>query len=148
MFFSEINSMAKAFGAAFVLQGVMFWWEGVKEGTLEFRFRADKFGLIGLVFIVYAMVLYPLLSTFAGHGYPALPGFGIAPCPTTIFTFGLLLWASRRVAEHLILIPVLWAIIGTTTVFLGAVPDLGLTVAGLSSAVLIRWHNRVLMRRL
>jgi hypothetical protein len=43
------------------------------------------------------MVVYPLLGIRFGHSYPRAPLFGVAPCPTTIFTFGLLLWATRSV---------------------------------------------------
>jgi hypothetical protein len=115
---------------------------------LEFKFRADKFGVIGLLFILYGMIAYPLISSWTGHTYPELPGFGIAPCPTTIFTFGILLWGSKRVPEHLLLIPILWSILGGTAVFFGAIQDIGLPIAGLGGAVLIRWHNRIVMRRI
>jgi hypothetical protein len=65
-----------------------------------------------------------------------------------IFTFGMLLWASKRVQEFLLVIPILWAMLDITAVFMGAIQDLGLLLAGIVSAVLVRHHNRLLFRRL
>jgi hypothetical protein len=58
------------------------------------------------------------------------PLFGIAPCPTTIFTIGVLLMASDRLTLWLSIIPIAWALIGTSAaLFLGVPEDLGLAVA-------------------
>lgn len=48
----------------------------------------------------------PSLGVAIGHTYPAQPTFGL-PCPTTIFTFGLLLWVRPPVPWSLLVIPVL-----------------------------------------
>lgn len=61
------------------------------------------------------------------------------PCPTTIYTFGLLFWAVRPIPRHLLVIPLLWSFIGSTAVFLlSVVQDLGLLVAGLLVLLLFR----------
>jgi hypothetical protein len=78
------------------------------------------------------MILYPVLGAMAGHIYPASPVFGIMPCPTTIFTFGLLLWTERKVPGFLLVIPFLWALLGlSAAVTLGVHEDFGLPFAGL-----------------
>jgi hypothetical protein len=62
----------------------------------------------------------------------ASPTFG-APCPAVIHTFGILLLA-RRVPLWLLIIPMLWAVIGTSAVFaFGVLQDIGL----FASAVLV-----------
>ena len=58
-----------------------------------------------------------------------MPTFG-APCPTTIFTLGLLLWAEPPVPRGAVVVPALWAGIGTVgAVVLGVPEDFGLTIA-------------------
>jgi hypothetical protein len=73
--------------------------------------------------------------------------FGVAPCPTTIFTMGLLLLTEGRTPPHLAIIPVLWALVGGSAVWLLGVPeDLALPIAGLSGLGLILWKNRAAPR--
>lgn len=69
--------------------------------------------------------------------------FGVAPCPTTIFTFGLLLWAATPVPAYLIIIPLIWAFIGMSAAVNLQVPqDYGLVAAGVIGTVLIVIENR------
>lgn len=141
-FFSAINRAAVGFGILFILQGLLFAFEGVVRGRLSFRFRADTFGIIGALFVLYAMLIYPVLGYLLGHGYPSSPCFGVAPCPTTIFTFGLLLWADRP-PRYLVLLPLIWSIIGFfAAISLGIREDIGLLVAGLAGSGLILLRGR------
>jgi len=90
-----------------------------------------------VVLILYGMVLYPVLGYFLGHAYPASPTFG-APCPTTIFTFGLLLWTKGRVKWFLLVLPLIWSLIGFgAAVKLGIREDIGLLVAGLVGTIVL-----------
>jgi hypothetical protein len=50
--------------------------------------------VLGVALIAYAVVIYNALGYVLGHSWPNLPVFGVAPCPTTIFTFGMLLLAT------------------------------------------------------
>ena len=119
------------------------------RGELVFRFQKDLGGLLGLLFIVYAAVLYPLLGYMLGHTYPHAPMFGVASCPTTIFTLGLLLWAEPRVPTALLVIPLLWTLIGSTAVVvLGVTEDFGLFVAGVlgTANLVVRQRSFTAMR--
>ena len=72
------------------------------------------------------------MGLMATHPYPETPLFGVAPCPTTIFTLGLLLLASHPRPMLLAAVPILWAAIGGSAAVLINVPqDWGLLVAGL-----------------
>jgi len=73
-----------------------------------------------------------------GHVYPLAPTFGL-PCPTTIFTFGILLMSVGRLPYVILIIPVLWSVIGSfAIVSFGIKEDAGLLVAGLfTTAALI-----------
>lgn len=88
------------------------------------------------------LLIYPLIGLSLGRVYPASPTFGL-PCPTTIFTFGILLWIDRRVPVHLAMVPLLWAVIGTSAVFsFDIVEDAALAVAGAVTAILLFRRNR------
>ena len=136
-FFTTINKAAYGFGALFAVQSVLFLYTGVFRPDLSFRFERNLRGIAGAVLMVYALVAYPLLGHALGHSYPHAPTFGL-PCPTTIFTFGLLLWAADKLPWWLLIIPALWALIGTMAALkLGIIEDLGLPVAAFISGVLL-----------
>ncbi len=104
--------------------------------------------VVGAIFILYAMVVYPLLGLALGHWYPRAPMFGVAPCPSTIFTFGLLLLAKRPVPIYILLVPLIWSIIGTTAATGLQVPqDYGLGIAGTVGTALVILRNRDLKSR-
>ena len=141
--FSVINPAAWIFGIVFVLQGLLFLLVGTIFQRLAFRFTLKPLPIIGACFIFYATVIYPLLGISFGHSYPRSPMFGVAPCPTTIFTFGLLLWATKPVPAYLLVIPLLWSIVGMSAAVNLRVPqDYGLVVAGVLGTALILIQNR------
>ena len=143
MHFAAIDVAAPAFGAVFIVQALLFGWTVAIGGKIVFRFRADVFGWTGLGFVLFAMAVYPLVGWLAGHGWPRAPLFGVAPCPTTIFTLGVLLLTEGRTPLRLVLIPVLWSLVGGTAAWLLSVPeDLALPLAGLGGLGLILWKNR------
>ncbi len=142
VFFSTINIAAYAFGVFFILQGLGFIilsWSGT---DFHYTFRKDLHGIIGWLFIIYAMIVYPLLGYFFGHIYPQAPVFGVAPCPTTIFTFGLLLQTKGIISDWLLVIPGLWSLIGFLAAYqLSIFEDLGLGIAGIAGILLILNRN-------
>lgn len=89
----------------------------------------------------YALAMYPVLGGLVGHGYPLGPSFGV-PCPTTLFTLGALLWVRPLAPVGLLVIPVAWAVIGTTAAFaLGIGEDLGLMLGALV-VIGVAWWQR------
>jgi hypothetical protein len=67
-----------------------------------------------------------------------MPVFGVTPCPVTIFTFGIFLWANSKIPLYLIVIPFLWSLIGiSAAINFKIVEDYGLVVAGVTGATLI-----------
>ncbi len=136
-YFSTINPAAWIFGALFVLEGLLFIVVGLIWGKLSFNFDMKPVSAVGAIFILYAMVAYPLLGIAFGHWYPRAPMFGVAPCPTTIFTFGLLLWAKRPIPIYILVVPLIWSIIGTMAAVGLQVPqDYGLGIAGIAGTTL------------
>jgi hypothetical protein len=137
-FFAPINPAAYGFAALFVLQGLLFFGYGTVAGRLRFAGQIDWRGAFGIVLIAYAVVIYAALGYVLGHAWPNAPVFGVAPCPTTIFTFGVLMFAAGSLPVWLVVIPVVWAGVGGTAAVLLNVPeDLGLLVSGLLGAILL-----------
>ncbi len=146
-FFSAINNAAIAFGALFILQASLFFTLGVLKHSLAFRVRASLEGFCGAALFAYSLIFYPALAHLLGHEYPATPTFGL-PCPTTIFTFGVLLCAEGRVPLRVTLIPLGWSAVGTAAAMsLGMTEDSGLIAAALIGTTLIALRNRRLQIR-
>lgn len=140
-FFSAINRAALIFATFFVLEGILFFIAGVLKQQLTFRSSSDLYGVVGGVFFVYGLIVYPVFGYWLGHRFPAAPTFGL-PCPTTIFTFGMLLWTNRRVPFYVLAIPLAWSFIGFwAAISLGMIQDLGLLVAGLMGSILIIFRD-------
>lgn len=143
LFFARINPAALAFGALFVVQGGLFVAAGVAGRRLVFGHSAGCTSALGWVLVAYAAVLYPLLGQWTGHGYPAMPMFGITPCPVTLFTFGVLLLTRAPVPRWLLVIPLAWSLVGGSAAFMLGVPqDWPLFFSGLTIVLLVLRDRR------
>jgi len=142
-FFSEINRAAGIFGIAFIIQGLLFFGKSLLSRPFAFSEKKGASAVVGWIFIIYGMIVYPMIGMAAGHGYPEAPMFGVAPCPTTIFTFGVLLLVGDRIPWIIIVIPFLWSLVGTSAaVNLGIYEDFGLGAAGIIGTAIIIFRNR------
>lgn len=130
LFFTKINGAAYVFAALFTAQGLIFLvWTKRPRTTLQ-PFEWSLRTAIGVGLIIYGTCGYPLIGWAIGHGWPRSPMFGVAPCPTTIFTLGVLILAGRQLPIWAAVIPIAWALIGSTAaVLLGVWEDLGLLIA-------------------
>ncbi len=144
MNFSAISNGAWGFAALFVVQGLLFVEAGVLRGRLAFSPRKGWTGWLvwtGWTLVAYASVGYPLAGQIFGHGYPAMPMFGITPCPVTLFTFGLFLLTTEPIPRRLLVIPVIWSLIGGSAAFLLGIPqDWPLLVSGVTVHALL-WRD-------
>lgn len=135
--------LAALYGAMFVYQACLLVRAGLIGDRLVFGSRNGLAGRIGWVALGYALVVYPLLGILLGHGYPESPLFGMAPCPTTIATFGLLLLARPPLPKHLLAIPTIWAVLAPlAAVGHGYPEDLGLFVVGFAALVVVLRRDR------
>jgi hypothetical protein len=138
LFFAKINGAAYLFGGLFLAAALIFLVEGTLRNRIGFEAARGLRGWLGLMLVVYSIVVYPALGLAVTHPYPETPLFGVTPCPTTIFTLGLLLSATYPRPLLLIAVPLLWAAIGGSAAFLLDVPqDLVLPVAGLISLIML-----------
>lgn len=142
-FFAPLNPLAYAFAAVSVAGAAAFVWHGVIRRRLEFGWTATFRSALGALLILFALVAYPAWSAYSGHPYPELPTFGL-PCPTTLFTVGLLLLAKAPCPRGPLVVPVLWCFVGAQAAFLlGVQPDLGLVVAGVIGLGLLATPTRI-----
>jgi hypothetical protein len=137
MFFAAVNPAAKIFALLFIAQAGIFLVLGMLKRSLVFGFEKSWKSYIGAVLLLYGMLVYPVLGHILGHTYPSCPTFG-APCPTTIFTFGLLMWTKGRVKWYILILPLIWSLIGFGAALkLGIYEDVGLLVSGLVGTIVL-----------
>lgn len=128
-FFARINPLAYGFSALSLAGAFVFLWQGVHRRKLHFRWTGGARNIAGIALVVFSLVVYPAWSWFAGHAYPAMPTFGL-PCPTTLFTIGVLGFLVPPYPRSPFVVPLLWCLVGSQAAFLfGVTQDLSLIVA-------------------
>lgn len=141
VFFSSINPASKIFGLLFIVQGAalaLVAFRKIPESRLP---KTSIQAVLGFTLIFFALIVYPIMTHLSGHNYPGMPTLGL-PCPTTIFTIGVLLIAFPSGYKYLAIIPLLWSIVGSAAAFkLGVIADYGLIVAGICTIPLFL-HKR------
>jgi Family of unknown function (DUF6064) len=146
MFFSSINPAAWVFAGFFVLQAAMFLASALWPADLRLQPDRSLRTAVGLAVGLYAVAVYPALGFWAGHGGMAGPMFGVAPCPTTMFTIGFLLMSRGIWVIWLSIIPILWSLIGVAAALqLGIPEDLMMPLAGIALGVVLGhagWRQR------
>jgi hypothetical protein len=132
-FFSRINPAAWLFAALFLLQAAFVFWWGVVQGRLWFAPWRSAWAPVAWSLIAYSLV-YPGINAVQHLSLSRIPAFGV-PCPTTIFTAGVLLLATPR-SWRLSIIPVMWSVIGgSAAILLGVQADYALPIAGIALAI-------------
>jgi hypothetical protein len=142
IFFSQYHPQYYFWGIIWLFQAVLIAWYGLKN-NLEFRFNNGVYSYLGLLFIAYALIIYPTIGALAGHPYPRGPIFGVAPCPTVIFTFGSLLFLQKKIRPYVMYFPLLWAIMGLFPVIkMGVLADIGEILIGIITFLMILRRNK------
>jgi hypothetical protein len=132
-FFTRINQAAWVFAALFLLQAAVFFWAGVVHGRLSFAPWRNAWAPVAWGLVAYSLV-YPAINAAQHLSVSRIPTFGV-PCPTMIFTAGMLMLATPR-SWRLSIGPVLWSLIGGSAAFLlGVRADYALPIAGIALAI-------------
>jgi hypothetical protein len=139
--FGPAYTPAYAFGVLFLIQGIGFLLSAFQP-RLSFGYRGDVYAIVGLVFVAYAMIGYPAVGYLLGHRYPQSPPFGLTPCPTAAFTFGLYLLTDKRLPKLFLAIPLLWAVGGVIPASIGILEDIGLILSGVVGTAMIFYRDR------
>ena len=134
-------------GVLFIIQSLLLIYYGIVRNDLSFSLNISPCSIIGVIFVIYSMVIYPFIGFLTGYAYPKYPIFGSFPCPVTIFTLGLLLCTNKKVPLPVAIIPFIWGIIGVMPVLmLNIYADIGLILSGIIGVPLILLHNRSIGR--
>jgi hypothetical protein len=127
----------------FTLQAVLLVVAGAVRSDLVIRPRWDLASGLGAVFIAYALIGYPLVGVLGGHALRVMPVFGVSPCASAIFFFGLLLWALPPAPAYVLLLPLAWSLgAAPPDLARGVAADYGMLIAALITAGLIIWRDR------
>lgn len=141
-FFARINPLAYAFSALSLFGAAVFVWDGLVRRRLRFEWSGSIRSWVGAALIGFGLVVYPVWSWAAGHAYPYTPTFGL-PCPTTLYTVGMLAFLVAPYPRKPHVVPILWSAIGAQAAFFLGVPqDLSLIGAGLIGIVLFLRNDR------
>jgi hypothetical protein len=134
-FFTEINKAAFLFGGLFVLQGLFFLLETFSRKKLEFEFSEKTMDFVAYFFLIFGIVIYPILLFFLENSLEMTITLGL-PCPSTILTFGFLMLTSSKLSKYLLIIPALWTIVGTSAAInFGVYPDYLMPISALIAII-------------
>jgi len=136
-FFTDINPLAWGFALVSLMGAGTFLWFGTIRRQLVFGGVTLWRAVAGSLLIAFSLARYPVWSYQAGHPYPYLPTFGL-PCPTTLFTVGILAFMKRPYPRSILVVPVFWSLIGSVAAFqLDVVQDMALIGSAAVGAVLM-----------
>lgn len=128
-YFTRINPAAVLFGVLCVAEAVGIAWLGVVRAELTFAPPRSRWTPVAWALVAYGLA-YPAISAALGGSVWRAPLFAV-PCPTMIFTAGMLMLASGPVGR-LAIIPIAWSVIGGSAAWtLGVAADIALPAAGL-----------------
>lgn len=142
VFFTALTPAAWLFAVVFLVQAGLLVHAVAGRRRIRFRAASAPGRMAGAAMAGYALVLYPLLGAASGLAYPRAPTFGL-PCPTTIFTLGVLLWVEGRPPVRLFVVPVAWSVAAGVAAWQhGIVPDYGLPVAAVAAVAVLMERRR------
>ena len=124
------------FGICCVLQGLMFLYSIIRS-DITIGFPDTDYTLIGILFVLYAIIGYQIFSYYLGHIYPKYFSVGLVPCPTTIFTFGILLMINKKIPIKYFIIPLMVSLGGFLAALKGIYEDVGLVIVGILGTILM-----------
>ena len=128
----------------FALQALFFLVEGLRAGEgekarLSFEPRASAGPVAGGLFLLYSLIVHPVLATLKVPGFPesvlGLSFHGV------LFTFGILLFLERGFPRHILVLPLAWSALGGLAAFHPWPRDFGL-VAGLLAGAFLALPRR------
>ena len=147
--FSGLSGQAVLFAVLFVVEAFLVAATGVFKQQLRFNVRADVYGVVGGLAILYGMIGYPVVAALVGRGYSHWLLLGLTPCPTVVYTLGLLLWSARPLPKAVLAIPALYALGGgMLAASQGIVEDIGMVALAVFATGLLLYRDRRGGRRL
>ncbi len=130
------------FGFCCTVQGLLILYSVIKSDiTIS---SPDKlYRLIGLLFVLYAVIGYQVLGYYLDHNYPKFFAVGLVPCPTTIFTLGIFLIINKSIPIKYFIIPLMISLGGFLAAYNGIYEDIGLVIVGILVTILIVKREKI-----
>jgi hypothetical protein len=128
------------FGICCTVQGLFFLYSLIRSDiTIDPQDKSYK--LIGILFVLYAIIGYQVFGYYLGHIYPKFFAVGLVPCPTTIFTIGVFLMMNTKIPIKYVAIPFVISLGGFLAAYNGIYEDIGLIILGVWGIILIIKRN-------
>jgi hypothetical protein len=127
------------FGLIHILIAILFFID-IFTAKIEFKFPETSGKRCFMLFLIFsAFALYPLIEYMSGYLYPKILLFGVAPCPTTIFSLALLIGAVPKVGKIIFILLIFPAIFSglSTPTMLGLWVDLLLLFTGVYGLIIL-----------
>ena len=118
----------------------IFFFIDIFTAKTEFKFPETSGKRTFMLFFIFsAFALYPLIEYMSGHIYPKVLLFGVAPCPTVIFSLALLIGAVPKVGKLIFILLIFPAIFSglSVPIMLGVWADLLLLVSGIYGLIIL-----------
>ena len=128
------------FGIFCTVQGLLFLYSLIRSDIIIAP-PNKTYLLIGMLFFLYSMIGYQLFGYYLDHIYPKFFPVGLVPCPTTIFTLGLLIIINTKIPIKYIAIPLIISLGGLLAAYNGIYEDIGLIILGAWGTILIIKRN-------
>ena len=113
--FYQIHIVADWYAFGFVLQAGLIAWYGVIKNQFILLDRDQARVKVGIGLLLVAFIFYPFIAFIAGRSWMQFEIFALAPDPTVLATFAILLFYKDRIA--LFVIPVIWGLLSAMTLF-------------------------------
>lgn len=128
--YSSINWAAHYYAMGFAAQAVLLIWVGVIRGGLAFQTQSPLIRCVGFGLYSFALFIQPLMAPLMGRKWLQAEIFGVAPDPTAIATLGILLLVTNKTRWWLFIIPILWCMISSATLWTMKSPQALVMVLG------------------
>ena len=113
--YDTINWAARYFAIGFAVQAALLAWAGAVRDRLRFDANTAT-GKVGIALLIYALAIHPLIAPLTGRSITQAEIFGLAPDPTAVATLGILV-ASARPSSPLFVMPMLWCLLTSLTLW-------------------------------
>lgn len=118
--FSALSFLAPTYGIFFLLQAALLVWFVVTPNSLNFQFARYSKGWAGIVFIVLALLIYPLAMVLYEGQWKSYHLVGVTPLSTALFSMGAIMQtnAGARLKFIMNIIPVIYILSSCITAWI------------------------------
>jgi hypothetical protein len=114
-----------------VVQGLLILYNSLVTERLRFSYGTQIKDYIAYILIAYGLIIYPVIIFFVEGSFCETIVLGL-PCPSTIFTFGLIILTTQKFPKYLLIIPSIWAVIGlSAAIHIGVIQNVMIIISAI-----------------